>query len=181
MQCRHGGLLGLKHLLNTHPSILPAVLRSLEVAMGDGVDDVVGAAASALVPVAKHLSQETTGRLVTHLMEALKDLDDLSSSTTPVLQLLSTLIAQCPTSSYVGAIVTSIVPRLVPFLHHHSSSVRLSALQTFDTLTSGVSGGPHQVSPQLFLADHCSTLMQSLFERALLESHSKHLVLIEQV
>ena len=53
MQCRHGGLLGLKHLLNTNPSILPAVLASLEVAMGDAVDDVVGAAASALVPVAK--------------------------------------------------------------------------------------------------------------------------------
>ena len=33
----------------------------------------------------------------------------------------------------------------------------------------------------MFLQEHCSTLMQSLFERALLEHNSKHLTLIESI
>ena len=152
-QCRHGGLLGLKHLLPTKPNLLPSVLPAIDNAMTDCIDDVVGAAAGALVSVAKYLSEDSASTLVRHLMEALKDLDDLSSSTSPVLQLLSTLIAQCPSATYIGTI-SAIIPRLVPFLHHHSSGVRLSALQTFDTLTTS-----REVA-SVFLKEHCSTIMQ---------------------
>ena len=174
-QCRHGGLLGLKHLLARKNSLLSSSLAAINRGLQDDVDDVVGAAASALVPVAKFLEEKDAGCLVQRLWETLQNLDELSSSTSPVLQLLSTLIELNPGSSSGFQPLSSLVPRLVPFLHHASSTVRLSALQTVHVLTSR----PHIA--RTFLHVNCSELLQSLFERAVLEHQSKHLQLIESI
>ena len=63
----------------------------------DEMDDVVAVAASCLVPVAasvvEKLKVETVGCLVATLWDALLDIDDLTSSTSSVLMLLSRLMA----------------------------------------------------------------------------------------
>ena len=68
-------------------NVYPSVFLSLE----DEVDDVVSVAAGALIPVAPLLLQSTISiiPLIKRLWDALKTLDDLSSSTHSIMYLVS--------------------------------------------------------------------------------------------
>ena len=67
------------------------VYQSIFLSLQDEVDDVVCVAAGALVPVAPFLLLSTIPiiPLITKLWDALKTLDDLSSSTHSVMYLVS--------------------------------------------------------------------------------------------
>ena len=67
-----------------------------------------------------------------------------------------------------------LVPRIFPFLHHSSSGVRKSALQTLESLTS------RSDLASEFLPDICGVLMSHLFQRALFEYYDYNLELIEK-
>ena len=75
--------------LSSH--LLETVYSSVFLSLEDEVDDVVGVAAGALIPVAPFLLQSTISitPLMTTLWDALKKLDDLSSSTHSIMSLVS--------------------------------------------------------------------------------------------
>jgi TATA-binding protein-associated factor len=67
----------------------------------------------------------------------LLDLDDLTASTASIMTLLAALVSHPDVrvdTLDVGASVTSLVPRLWPFLSHNVSTVRKSALNTLHSL-----------------------------------------------
>lgn len=85
------------------PHLLPAALAGL----GDRDDDVIAAAADALLPAAGAIAREAGGvvpRLLGVLWDALLDLDDLSPSTGSVMALLAELYAQPGVAAAGGAL-----------------------------------------------------------------------------
>ncbi|GMH43351.1 hypothetical protein BSKO_11273 [Bryopsis sp. KO-2023] len=139
-EVRHGGLLGLKYLLaarkdisaETLPLALPAIMRGLE----DNYDDVRAAAAEVMEPVALELATEAP-QVVEYirkmLWEILLDMDDLSSATASVMQLLWQLYSQ-PGTFETGLELSHLVPRLWPFFRHSLTAVRLASVQCLEQL-----------------------------------------------
>ena len=71
------------------------------------------------------------------LWNCLTDLDDLTGSTQSTMKLLSEVLKnKIPANSSKTLPLKDLVPRIFPFLHHSSSGVRKSALQTLESLTS---------------------------------------------
>ncbi|CAL4082492.1 unnamed protein product, partial [Meganyctiphanes norvegica] len=73
--------------------------------------------------------------LVAILWDALLDIDDLTASTSSILQLLAKILAHPESCVRVRGNLEQLVPRLWPFLYHSNSAVRKSALTTLATLT----------------------------------------------
>lgn len=116
-----------KLLSKVYPSVFDCI-------KSDDVDDVVGVACASLVPVAACLvfgssSSIDAAALTEKLWDSLAELDDLTSSTQSILQLLSELI-HLRTDSDPGCymedsktLLSVMVGRLFPFLSHVSSQV----------------------------------------------------------
>ncbi|RWS27685.1 TATA-binding protein-associated factor 172-like protein [Leptotrombidium deliense] len=141
-EARHGGLLGLKYLLAVRqdltPILLPIVFEPIFKDLNDPVDDVSAVAASALIPVKDSLIKTLPDKvpvLIDFLWNALLDIDDLTSSTSNILMLLSSLLHGNQNRNQDN--LKNLIPRLWPFLGHHLSSVRKSVLEAFLALTSG--------------------------------------------
>lgn len=107
MQCRqewevrHGCLLGIKYLVAVRKEmlqdLLPYVLPACKAGLEDPDDDVRAVAADSLVPAAAaivSLSDRTLHSIVMLLWDILLDLDDLSPSTSSVMNLLSEIYSQ---------------------------------------------------------------------------------------
>ena len=155
------------------PVAFPAVFKCLT----DNVDDVSAVAASALIPVADLLVSTLPAEaphVVNVLWDSLADLDDLSSACNSIMGLLATLLAHSTARSNLRGL-DALMPRLWPFLHHTSSSVRKSALLTLQKLTeldptvSPMSSGPLQET------------LRHVYQRALLEHNPEVLHLIPDV
>ena len=160
-------------------SLYPAIYQCLH----DDVDDVVGAAAAALVPVVSNLVCATSTDvtpLSNRLWDALKTLDDLTSSTHSVMHLLSELMRhqsdKYPDSLKLSNVnLADLVSRLFPFLSHSSTTVRKAALNTLNTMTSRLD------LAELFLPAVVQPFSSHLFQRALLEHNEANLGLVEQI
>ena len=94
-------MLGLKYILavrsdlhtNLVPLVLPAILKNLE----DDSDDVVSVAASSLLPVIPVILTsvpDLAPSLTKILWDSLLDLDDLTSSTHSIMELLAGIVSQ---------------------------------------------------------------------------------------
>ncbi|KAL0914712.1 hypothetical protein M5K25_015084 [Dendrobium thyrsiflorum] len=107
MQCRqewevrHGCLLGIKYLVAIRKEmlqdLLPYILPACKAGLEDPDDDVRAVAADCLVPAAAAIVSLTDGLLhsiVMLLWDILLDLDDLSPSTSSVMNLLSEIYSQ---------------------------------------------------------------------------------------
>ena len=166
-----------------------------EALASDHNDDVSAAAAAALLPVVpalvQHIDESRLRELITVLHRALQTLDDLSSASCNVMELLAALLEErrrrratpaapliksensSPSDATESAQIqngdndpSQLLELLLPFLHHKSSSVRRCALQSLLSASA---------SPlQLPLA------LRHLYERALLETEDLH-ALIHQV
>ncbi|GIY86061.1 TATA-binding protein-associated factor 172 [Caerostris darwini] len=173
-EARHGGLLGLKYILSVRTDMkelmIPLVFEATCLCLKDDVDDVSAVAASALVPVTNIIVSTLPDKVpsvISSLWDALLDLDDLTVSTSSILQLLASLLSYTATNSLNSCLTNleNLVPRLWPFLSHNSSVVRKSVLQAIITLTSasksedGISWLPNILQPMLRL----------LFQRSLVE------------
>ncbi|XP_078611730.1 TATA-binding protein-associated factor 172-like isoform X3 [Branchiostoma floridae x Branchiostoma japonicum] len=186
-EVRHGGLLGLKYLLAvrkelveaTLPSIVPAIVQGLQ----DSVDDVVAVAAASIVPVVdslvKILPLQVPG-IVKILWDALLELDDLTASTNSIMLLLASLLTYPGVTAQTscGAVLTTLVPRLWPFLHHTIPSVRKASLETIHTLL--VSD-----SPQAPCSDWLPPLLQDalrhVYQRSITETKDTILEIVQKV
>ena len=183
-EARHGGLLAAKYLLAVRTDLASQLLQSLypQIFSGltDSADDVVAVAAAALLPVVSSLVSKLPGELAClaeQLWEQLAELDDLTSSTQSVMALLAELLAQegglalCLLSTDS---LSSLVPRLYPFLSHSSSMVRQASLSTVLTLASAPALAP------AWLPACAPLLLRHLYCRALLEHQGSILILLEK-
>ena len=118
--------------------LLPVILPSIKKGLQD--DDVRAVAAATLVPVSQQLITMMPNEapiIVNILWDILLDLDDLDSSTKSVMALLSSLVSKQSAELKCGMQaedLSELVPRLWPFLRHTISAVRVSALETLETL-----------------------------------------------
>ena len=184
-EARHGGLLAAKYLLAVRTDLaarlLPHLYPQVFAGLTDAADDVAAVAAEALLPVVANivaeLPREMAG-LADRLWEQLTEPDDLTSSTQAVMGLLAALLAQEGGLALCLAhpsTLSSLVPRLYPFLSHSSSTVRQAALSTLLTLSAEPSLAPS------WLPACAPLLLRHLYGRALLEHQPSLLLLLERV
>ncbi|ONK68755.1 uncharacterized protein A4U43_C05F15610 [Asparagus officinalis] len=172
-EIRHGCLLGIKYLVAVRPELLQDllvyVLPACKAGLEDPDDDVRAVAAEALIPTAASivsLDDKMLHSIVMLLWDILLDLDDLSPSTSSVMNLLSEIYSQpamvpkmletlksaekeeldlnkvSHAEEYREEvkdldnpyILSSLTPRLWPFMRHSIASVRHSAIRTLERL-----------------------------------------------
>lgn len=171
-EARHGGLLGLKYLLAIRQDLtrhlLPTVFQPIFNRLKDSMDDVSAVAAAALVPVKDVLIEclpEAISTTLTFLWDALLDIDDLTSSTSSILMLLSSLLSFVNQKDCDKTSLSVLIPRLWPFLGHSVSSVRKSVLEALITLTD-VSNNLSWLPEETI-----SNFLGLIFQRSLVESN----------
>ncbi|XP_050252137.1 TATA-binding protein-associated factor BTAF1 isoform X2 [Quercus robur] len=219
MQCRpeweirHGSLLGIKYLVAVRQEMLHDLLSSILPACKTGLedpdDDVRAVAADALIPTAAAivaLEDHVLHPIVMLLWDILLDLDDLSPSTSSVMNLLAEIYSQeemipkmfgaltlkeneefdlneVGCGDDAGGIISrenpymlsTLAPRLWPFMRHSITSVRYSAIRTLERLLEAGSKRnilePYNTSfwPSFILGDTLRIVYQNL----LLESNEE--------
>ncbi|KAJ8763174.1 hypothetical protein K2173_025559 [Erythroxylum novogranatense] len=224
MQCRpeweirHGSLLGIKYLVAVRQEMLPDllgyVLPACRAGLEDPDDDVRAVAADALIPTAAtivSLKGQTLHSIVMLLWDILLDLDDLSPSTSSVMNLLAEIYSQeeiipkmiskqkqeldlneigCVDDTGEGRnlqenpyMLSTLAPRLWPFMRHSITSVRYSAIRTLERLLEA--GYKRNISepsdtsfwPSFILGD----TLRIVFQNLLLESNEEILQCSERV
>ncbi|TMW53120.1 hypothetical protein DOY81_001848, partial [Sarcophaga bullata] len=143
-EVRHGGLLGLKYVFVVREDLLqiylPQSISDILMGLFDSVDDVGAVAASTLIPVAswlpKLLNPTQVSSIVKMLWDLLLDQDELTSASNNFMGLLAAILCLPNASQWIQMEpMSTLIPRLWPFLSHSSSSVRKSTLVTLKTLT----------------------------------------------
>ncbi|KAM1752913.1 hypothetical protein EV2_005624 [Malus domestica] len=225
MQCRpewevrHGSLLGIKYLVAVRQEMLhnflDRILPACKAGLEDPDDDVRAVAADALIPTSAAivaLKGETLHSIVMLLWDILLDLDDLSPSTSSVMNLLAEIYSQEDMIPWIFEDLTSkefdlnefssiddtgeglishdnpfmlstLAPRLWPFMRHSITSVRYSAIRTLERLLeAGYKGSISESSstsfwPSFILGD----TLRIVFQNLLLESNDEILKLSERV
>ncbi|CBI40030.3 unnamed protein product, partial [Vitis vinifera] len=220
MQCRpeweirHGSLLGIKYLVAVRQemlhNLLAHVLPACKTGLEDPDDDVRAVAADALIPTAASivsLKGQTLHSIVMLLWDILLDLDDLSPSTSSVMNLLAEIYSQeemipkmfgalaskekqeldlnevvCIDDLGEGIniqenpyMLSTLAPRLWPFMRHSITSVRYSAIRTLERLLEA--GYKKNISepstssfwPSFILGD----TLRIVFQNLLLESNEE--------
>ena len=197
-QTRHGSILAIKYFLiakppsesDTNKHFLKMLYPGLIKGLNDDVDDVAGSTATALIPIIKDLfiqddNIEGLSTIIEWLWKSLEDIDELSTSTTPILKLLSTILKHnIDQKNIQGKDLTAIlcsqnlsllIRRILPFLYHSSTTVRHSALETLYSLTS------LKELADLFLDSCIESIIKHLFQQALLENNKKNTAILESI
>lgn len=220
-EIRHGSLLGIKYLVAVRQEMLPdllgRVLPACKAGLEDPDDDVRAVAAEALIPTASaivSLSGEMLHSIVMLLWDILLDLDDLSPSTSSVMNLLAEIYSQeamisrmfsaqeskgtqgFDLNEIVAAydlartvisqenpyMLSTLAPRLWPFMRHSITSVRYSAIRTLERLLEAeyrrsISESSNSFWPSFILVD----TLRIVFQNLLLESNQEILQCSERV
>ncbi|CAL1356659.1 unnamed protein product [Linum trigynum] len=217
-EIRHGSLLGIKYLVAVRQDLLldllGHILPACKAGLEDPDDDVRAVAADALIPAAGavvSLKGQTLHSIVMLLWDILLDLDDLSPSTSSVMNLLAEIYSQeemipkmiskpkeeldlnevvhiddagekndLAENPYM---LSTLAPRLWPFMRHSITSVRYSAIRTLERLLEA--GHKRSVSdpsgssfwPSFILGD----TLRIVFQNLLLESNERILHCSERV
>ncbi|XP_024019223.1 TATA-binding protein-associated factor BTAF1 isoform X2 [Morus notabilis] len=218
-EIRHGSLLGIKYLVAVRQEmlheLLGRVLPACKAGLEDPDDDVRAVAADALIPTAAAIVRirgQMLNSIVMLLWDILLDLDDLSPSTSSVMNLLAEIYSQeemipkmLGTSkdsqefdlNELGRIddtgvvnsqenpfmLSTLAPRLWPFMRHSITSVRYSAIRTLERLLEA--GYKRNVSepsgssfwPSFILGD----TLRIVFQNLLLDSNEEILQCSERV
>ncbi|KAF5203949.1 Tata-binding protein-associated factor btaf1 [Thalictrum thalictroides] len=172
-EIRHGSLLGIKYLVAVRKDmlngLLDSVLPACKAGLEDPDDDVRAVAADALIPAAASivsLNGQMLHSIVMLLWDILLDLDDLSPSTSSVMNLLAEIYScEEMIPKMLGSLtvkekqefdlnevvlgddqgyeikseenpymLSTLAPRLWPFMRHSITSVRHSAIRTLERL-----------------------------------------------
>ena len=172
-EARHGGLLAMKYLLSVRQDmideILPLVFDSIFSRLKDPIDDVSAVAAAALVPVKDALIKTLPHAIaptLKFLWDALLEIDDLTSSTSSILMLLSSLLTFGDACSN-GTSLDGLLPRLWPFLGHAMTAVRKSVLEALLILIK-MSPNADWMQEESF-----KTALSLIYQRSLVENDAK--------
>ncbi|KAI1296806.1 TATA-binding protein-associated factor [Halotydeus destructor] len=173
-EARHGALLSLKYLFAIRQDmashILPIVFQPIFSRLQDHVDDVSAVAAAALVPIKDALIEtlpEKVSQVVNYLWDALLEIDDLTSSTSNILILLSSLLS-FDNKSADKKRLKELVPRLWPFLSHNLSLVRRSVLDAFLML---LKTSPEVNTVDWLDEDILKSALSLIYQRSLIETN----------
>lgn len=211
-EIRHGSLLGIKYLVAVRPELLQDllvyVLPACKAGLEDPDDDVRAVSAEALIPTAASLvslDDRILHSIVMLLWDILLDLDDLSPSTSSVMNLLSEIYSQPAMVPKMletlksaekeeldlnkisqadehgdeikdidnPYILSSLTPRLWPFMRHSITSVRHSAIRTLERLLEvGYKRSCHESAAGRFWpASVLGDALRIVFQNLLLESN----------
>ncbi|CAJ2655319.1 TATA-binding protein-associated factor BTAF1 isoform X2 [Trifolium pratense] len=221
MQCspeweiRHGSLLGIKYLVAVRQEMLSdllgRVLPACKSGLEDPDDDVRAVAADALIPAAAAivaLQGQTLHSIVMLLWDILLDLDDLSPSTSSVMNLLAEIYSHeemvpkmykvfkledkeiengaggCGDAGEENPFVLStLAPRLWPFMRHSITSVRYSAIRTLERLLeAGYKRSMSELSGASFWPSSIfGDTLRIVFQNLLLETNDDILQCSERV
>ncbi|CAJ1978258.1 unnamed protein product [Sphenostylis stenocarpa] len=230
MQCRpeweirHGSLLGIKYLvavrqdtvgveLEMLSNLLGRVLPACKSGLEDPDDDVRAVAADALIPAASaivSLQGQTLHSIVMLLWDILLDLDDLSPSTSSVMNLLAEIYSQedmAPNMYKVFKladkemengggggcgdddgeenpyVLSTLAQRLWPFMRHSITSVRYSAIRTLERLLeAGYKRSMSELSGASFWPSSIfGDTLRIVFQNLLLETNEDILQCSERV
>ncbi|CAK7341663.1 unnamed protein product [Dovyalis caffra] len=232
-EIRHGSLLGIKYLVAVRqaqsrlqqpclecdiqemlPDLLGYVLPACKAGLEDPDDDVRAVAADALIPTAAaivSMKGRTLHSIIMLLWDILLDLDDLSPSTSSVMNLLAEIYSQEEMIPKMASkekqeldlnevvhvddvgegrdsqenpyMLSTLAPRLWPFMRHSITSVRHSAIRTLERLLEA--GYKRNISepsstsfwPSFILGD----TLRIVFQNLLLESNEEILQCSERV
>ncbi|CAL9077601.1 TATA-binding protein-associated factor BTAF1 isoform X2 [Musa acuminata AAA Group] len=226
MQCRqewevrHGSLLGIKYLVAVRPEmivdLLDYVLPACKAGLEDPDDDVRAVAAEALIPTAAaitSLDDQILHSIVMLLWDILLDLDDLSPSTSSVMNLLAEIYSQpamvpkmVDKLNMVGKqeidlnevsleeqgdstksrenpyMLSTLTPRLWPFMRHSITSVRHSAIRTLERLLEvGFTRSSESMATRFWPTSVLGDALRIVFQNMLLESNDDILCSSERV
>ncbi|KVH91540.1 hypothetical protein Ccrd_006435 [Cynara cardunculus var. scolymus] len=199
------------------PDLLGRVIPACKAGLEDPDDDVRAVAADALIPTASAivlLSGDILHSIVMLLWDILLDLDDLSPSTSSVMNLLAEIYSQeemisrmfsaqefkgkqgfdlneiVSTDDLVRTgnsqdnpyMLSTLAPRLWPFMRHSITSVRYSAIRTLERLLEAehrrsISESSSSFWPSFILVD----TLRIVFQNLLLESNQEILQCSERV
>ncbi|XP_073120900.1 TATA-binding protein-associated factor BTAF1 [Henckelia pumila] len=220
-EIRHGSLLGTKYLVAVRQEmlhdLLGPVLPACKTGLEDPDDDVRAVAAEALLPTSAaivSLKGPILHSIVMLLWDILLDLDDLSPSTSSVMNLLAEIYSQeqmiPKTFSMSGSrekleldlnesshmddhdegtsslenpyMLSTLAPRLWPFMRHSITSVRLSAIRTLERLLEAghrrsITDEASSFWPSFIVGD----TLRIVFQNLLLESNEEILLCSERV
>ncbi|XP_073057089.1 TATA-binding protein-associated factor BTAF1-like [Primulina eburnea] len=220
-EIRHGSLLGTKYLVAVRQEmlhdLLGPVLPACKTGLEDPDDDVRAVAAEALLPTSAaivSLKGPILHSIVMLLWDILLNLDDLSPSTSSVMNLLAEIYSQeqmIPntfsmsdsrekleldlnesshtddhdegTSSLENPyMLSTLAPRLWPFMRHSITSVRLSAIRTLERLLEAghrrsITDEASSFWPSFIVGD----TLRIVFQNLLLESNEEILQCSERV
>ncbi|KAI8999803.1 SNF2 family N-terminal domain-containing protein [Gaertneriomyces semiglobifer] len=152
-QVRHGALVGLKYWMAVRQDLLDKILMSADGVetqvfqaivngLQDSDDSVRAVASSSLLPVSKLLTRIFPTHIVFHsvvltLWDSLQELDDLTSATSSVMDLLSQLMTAPGMMELMRSegpeSLQTYVTRLYPFFRHAIVAVRQAVLRTVST------------------------------------------------
>ncbi|KAL5998885.1 btaf1 RNA polymerase II, B-TFIID transcription factor-associated [Asimina triloba] len=217
--CFLGYLEGTKRIYNTNigsefrtiremlQDLLSSVLPACKAGLADPDDDVRAVAAEALIPAASTIASlkgQTLHSIVMLLWDILLDLDDLSPSTSSVMNLLAEIYSQpemAPKMSGASAlsekpnldlnevvqleeqgdgvkydenpyILSTLAPRLWPFMRHSITSVRRAAIHTLMNDGEVLSPSSHAF-PMCFSGFNCWFGKERLLEAGCGKSSSE--------
>ncbi|KAI3468468.1 hypothetical protein Pfo_025131 [Paulownia fortunei] len=220
-EIRHGSLLGIKYLVAVRQEmlhdLLGSVLPACKTGLEDPDDDVRAVAAEALIPTSAaivSLKGSTLHSIIMLLWDILLDLDDLSPSTSSVMNLLAEIYSQeqmiPKTFGTLGSkekleldlneightddleqgmsslenpyVLSTLAPRLWPFMRHSITSVRLSAIRTLERLLEAgyrrsITDESGSFWPSFIVGD----TLRIVFQNLLLESNEEILQCSERV
>lgn len=220
-EIRHGSLLGIKYLVAVRQEmlqdLLPYILPACKAGLEDPDDDVRAVAAEALIPIAAaivSLNGQTLHSIVMLLWDILLDLDDLSPSTSSVMNLLAEIYSQPEmVPKMLGAfisrekqvldlnevlqgdeiragmkyeenpyVLSTLAPRLWPFMRHSIRSVRHAAICTLErVLEAAYRSTTELVTSNFWPTDILGDTLRIVFQNLLLESNEEILQCSERV
>ncbi|GAA0152941.1 hypothetical protein LIER_11297 [Lithospermum erythrorhizon] len=216
-EIRHGSLLGIKYLVAVRQEmlrdLLEYVLPACKAGLEDPDDDVRAVAADALIPTVPALVSLNGPILHTIIMllwDILLDLDDLSPSTSSVMNLLAEIYSQDQmvpktfgsedqqnidlNAIGCGGIVegttnlenpymlSTLAPRLWPFMRHSITSVRYAAIRTLERLLeAGLKRSKAESSSSFWPSFIMGDTLRTVFQNLLLESNEEILQCSERV
>lgn len=184
---------GLKYILAVRTDLLEFLLKDNDgeftpilLTILDGLldlnDDVRVVAALTLAPIVDEIVSIFSGpklfeAILVPLWNSLHELDDLTSATVSIMDLISKLIIRPQISSIIQNetcdYLAHLIPQIYPFFRHAISSARASILEslfTFASLSFNSSSGISWISPDLlnlifqnfFLEENCDIVEISL-------------------
>ncbi|KAJ3329376.1 btaf1 RNA polymerase II, B-TFIID transcription factor-associated, 170kDa, partial [Kappamyces sp. JEL0680] len=154
---KHSALVGVKYWMAVRQDLLSHVLQpvpgvastpvfdAIVQGLKDHNDEVRAVASSSLLPISDLLVELLPEKvifegIVLGLWDCLTELDDLTSATSSVMDLLSNLIRKPRVSAVLvleaQGFLDRLVPHLFPFFRHAITSVRLAVLRTLASLTN---------------------------------------------
>ncbi|KAK3159851.1 hypothetical protein QOZ80_1BG0051830 [Eleusine coracana subsp. coracana] len=215
-EVRHGSLLGIKYLVAVRQEmvkdLLDYILHACKAGLEDPDDDVRAVAAEALIPAAAslvRLNDQMLHSIVMLLWDILLDLDDLSPSTSSVMNLLAEIYSQpemvpkmlgTTVSGEMGEFdlnigtqedklassenpygLATLTPRLWPFMRHSITSVRRSAIRTLERLLEAGNTRSSTGTTPFWPTSMLGDALQVVFQNLLLESNDEILQSSERV